>query len=142
MEEVQSQGLARSIGVSNYLQEHLEWILETAKTRPAVNQIEFHPYLQHEGLLDFHRSQGIATEAYGPLTPVTKGSPGPCDEILASLAKKYAVNASEVLLRWCIDQDVVPVTTSGKEQRLSDYLRVMTFKLTPKEISQVSLGEH
>jgi diketogulonate reductase-like aldo/keto reductase len=81
--------------------------------------------------------QGIATAAYGPLTPVTKGEGGPAEEILNGLAKKYAVNPAEILLRYCIDQDIVPITTSGKEQRLSDYLRAMTFKLTPAEIKQV-----
>ena len=60
------------------------------------------------------------------------------DDYLNSLAKKYAVNPGEICLRWCIDQDIVAITTSGKEQRLSDYLRAMTFKLTPKEIQQVS----
>lgn len=89
--------------------------------------------------------QGIATEAYGPLTPITKAAPGPVDDVLNALAKKYAVNPGEICLRWCIDQDVVPITTSAKEQRLSDYLRAMTFKLTPKEIQQASQrddGEH
>jgi diketogulonate reductase-like aldo/keto reductase len=68
---------------------------------------------------------------------VTKGEGGPAEEILNGLAKKYAVNPAEILLRYCIDQDIVPITTSGKEQRLSDYLRAMTFKLTPAEIKQV-----
>jgi len=81
--------------------------------------------------------QGIATEAYGPLTAITKAAGGPVDDILNSLARKYAVNPGEICLRWCIDQDVVPITTSSKEQRLSDYLRAMTFKLTPKEVNQV-----
>lgn len=61
------------------------------------------------------------------------------DEILSRLAKKYAVNEGEICLRWCVDQDIVPVTTSSREQRLSDYLRAMTFKLTPKEVKMVSL---
>ena len=82
--------------------------------------------------------QGIATSAYGPLTAITKGAGGPADDILQGLAKKYAVSTGEISLRWCIDQDIVAITTSGKEQRLSDYLRAMTFKLTPKEIEQVS----
>lgn len=82
--------------------------------------------------------QGIATAAYGPLTAVTKGAGGPADEILEKLAKKYAVSPGEISLRYCIDQDIVPITTSGKEQRMSDYLRAMTFKLTPAEIKQVS----
>ena len=83
--------------------------------------------------------QGIATSAYAPLTAVTKGAGGPVDDVLNTCAKKYAVNPSEICLRWCIDQDIVPITTSGKEQRLSDYLRAMTFKLTPAEIKKVSI---
>lgn len=55
MEELKAAGLVRSIGVSNYLPEHLDWILETATTPPSINQIEFHPYLQHAGLIDYHK---------------------------------------------------------------------------------------
>jgi hypothetical protein len=84
------------------------------------------------------QQQGIALSAYGPQTPVTKCPGGPIDAVLAKLTKKYAVNAGEILLRWCIEQDVVAVTTSSKEQRLSDYLRAMTFKLTPAEVKMVS----
>ncbi|CAK3804355.1 NAD NADP-dependent indole-3-acetaldehyde reductase [Lecanosticta acicola] len=138
MEEVKEMGLAKSIGVSNYLPEHLEMILENCKVPPAINQIEFHPYLQHPELLKYHKEKGIATSAYGPLTAVTKAAGGPVDDYLNSLAKKYAVNPGEICLRWCIDQDIVAITTSSKEQRLSDYLRAMTFKLTPKEIAQIN----
>lgn len=103
---------------------------------------QFNPYLQHPGLIQYHKDHNIATAAYGPLIPITKAAPGPIDEYLASLAKKYAVNPPEILLRWCIDQDVVPVTTSSKEQRMSDYLRCCTFKLTPKELEEIkALGE-
>ncbi|TKA64603.1 hypothetical protein B0A49_10063 [Cryomyces minteri] len=142
MEQVQAAGLAKSIGVSNYLPEHLSAIMETARVPPAINQIEFHPYLQHPQLLEFHKKHGIATSAYGPLTAVTKAKPGPVDDYMAALAKKYGVSEGEVALRWCIDQDIVTITTSGKEQRMSDYLRCATFKLTPKEISEIlKLGE-
>lgn len=138
MEELKAAGLARSIGVSNYLPEHLDWLLETATTPPSINQIEFHPYLQHAGLIDYHKKHNIALSAYGPQTPVTKATGGPVDDILAQLAKKYAVNPGEICLRWCIDQDVVAITTSSKEQRLSDYLRAMTFKLTPAEVKLIN----
>ncbi|GME56655.1 Aldo-keto reductase [Neofusicoccum parvum] len=142
MEEVQAAGLARSIGVSNYLPQHLEATLKTAKVVPAINQIEFHPYLQHAKLLDFHKQHGIATQAYGPLSAATKAKPGPIDDFSAALAKKYAVSEGEIALRWCIDQDIIPITTSSKEQRLSDYLRAATFKLTPAEIKGLKeLGE-
>lgn len=57
MEELKAAGLARSIGVSNYLPEHLDWLLETASTPPSINQIEFHPYLQHEALIKYHKEK-------------------------------------------------------------------------------------
>jgi len=57
MEDLKAQGLTKSIGVSNYLPEHLEWIMETAKVPPAINQIEFHPYLQHVDLLKYHKQK-------------------------------------------------------------------------------------
>jgi diketogulonate reductase-like aldo/keto reductase len=142
MEAVQASGLAKSIGVSNYLPSHLTAILKTAKVKPVCNQIEFHPYLQRPELLEFHKQNGIATTAYAPLTAATKAKPGPLDDYVERLTKKYAVSENEIYLRWCIDQDIVPITTSGKEQRLSDYLRAITFKLTPKEIKEINeLGQ-
>ena len=138
MEAVKESGKAKSIGVSNYLRPHLEATLRTAKYVPVMNQIEYHPYLQHGDLLAWHKNQNIAVAAYGPLVPVVKAPHGPLEPVLAKLARKYAVGPGEVLLRWCIDQGVVPVTTSAKEQRLSDYLRCITFKLTPMEVEEIS----
>lgn len=138
MEQVAAAGKAKSIGVSNFLKEHLDAILETAKVRPAINQIEFHPYLQHGDLLAYHRNKDIRVSAYGPLTPIVRAKGGPVDGVLNSLAKKYAVNPGEILLRWCIDQKVLPITTSSNEQRMSDYLRIFTFELTPKEVNEIS----
>ena len=138
METVKASGKARSIGVSNYLIPHLEATLKIAKTPPSINQIEYHPYLQHGPLIAFHKEKHIALSAYGPLTAVTKAKPGPVDPLMAELAKKYYVSENEIALRWCIDQEVVAITTSGKEQRMSDYLRAMTFSLTPKEVQQVA----
>ena len=137
MEDVKASGKAKSIGVSNYLEKHLRATLATAKVRPSINQIEYHPYLQHEALIPYHQSQNIAVSAYAPLTAVTKAKPGPCDDLLAFLAKKYYVSDGEIALRWCIDQNVVPITTSGKEERLSDYLRCLAFSLTPKEVQDL-----
>ncbi|CAG8887744.1 unnamed protein product [Penicillium nalgiovense] len=126
MEQVKASGKARSIGVSNFLQSDLETILETAKVVPSVNQIEFHPYLQHGNLVPYQESKGIKT----------------VNPLLSSLATKYAVSQTEILLRWIIDRGCVAITTSGKESRLSSYLRTFTFKLTPQEIDEISkVGE-
>ncbi|KAG8526213.1 uncharacterized protein KY384_000206 [Bacidia gigantensis] len=136
METVKASGKAKSIGVSNYLIPQLEATLKVATTPPSINQIEYHPYLQHGPLIPYHKEHGIATAAYAPLAAVTKAKPGPLDALSAVLAKKYFVSEGEIALRWCIDQGVVTVTTSGKEQRLSDYLRSMTFSLTPREVTE------
>ena len=136
MEEVKKAGKAKSIGVSNYLQSHLETILKVATIVPSINQIEYHPYLQHANLVPWCHSKGIAVSAYGANTPV-RVKHAPVDELLAGLAKKYAVNEAEICMRWCIDQDIIAITTSSKEQRMSDYLRVATFKLTPKEVQDL-----
>ncbi|KAK0634532.1 NADP-dependent oxidoreductase domain-containing protein [Bombardia bombarda] len=145
MEAIHQSGRARSIGVSNYLQEHLEPVLATARTPPAVNQIEYHPYLQHGAtattgdLVEYHRANNIALEAYGPLTAITKAAGGPVDEIYADLAKKYGVSPAEVALRWCLDQGIVALTTSGNEQRLQTYVhKLPLFKLTPSEVERIS----
>ena len=140
VEALKDSGRAKSIGVSNYLREHLDAILETAKHKPAVNQIEFHPYLQHEGgLLDYHKEKGITVEAYSPLTAVTKAKGGPVDEVYEKLAKKYGVTAGDVALRWVLDQGVVALTTSKSEERLKGWLGgLWGFELSKDEVDEIS----
>lgn len=139
MEAIKASGRARSIGVSNFLQKHLEVLLQTAKVPPAVNQIEFHPYLQHGDLLRFHRERAIAVSAYAGLTPVTRARPGPLDDVYPGLARKYGVSEGEVALRWILDQGVIAITTSAKEERLKSYItKLPAIKLTPKEVQLIS----
>jgi diketogulonate reductase-like aldo/keto reductase len=138
MEKVLAAGKAKAIGVSNFMKPHIEALLATAKVRPAMNQIEYHPYLQHGDLIPYLKNKNIRVAAYGPLIPIVKKAGGPLDDKLNELARKYAVNPGEILLRWSIDVGAVPITTTSKEQRMSDMLRVFTFKLTPKEVEDIS----
>ncbi|AEO61775.1 hypothetical protein MYCTH_2141012 [Thermothelomyces thermophilus ATCC 42464] len=141
MEALKDSGRARSIGVSNYLPEHLEATLQTARYPPAVNQIEYHPYLQHEDgdLLGYLRDKGIAIVAYSPLTAITRAPGGPVDAVYDRLARKYGVTPGEIGLRWCLDQGIVTLTTSAKEERLKDWKqRLPLFKLTPKEVEEIA----
>jgi diketogulonate reductase-like aldo/keto reductase len=137
MEQLQASGKTRSIGVSNYVQKHLETTLAVATVVPAVNQIEYNPYLQHGKLLDFHKSKGIVTAAYAAVTPVTCAKGGPLDDLLPGLAKKYYVTDSEICLRYVLEKDAIAITTSSKEQRMSDYMRATAFKMTPKEVQDM-----
>lgn len=145
MEAIQASGRARSIGVSNYIQEHLDPILETAKVLPAINQIEYHPYLQHvtqdgsQDLLAYHREKGIAVSGYGGLSAITRAAPGPVDSAYEELAEKYGVTTGDVALRWTIDTGVVAITTSSREDRLQHYLATLpSFELTAEEVKTIS----
>ena len=140
MEAVKLSGKARSIGVSNYEESHLATTLATAKVAPSVNQLEFHPYLQHGDLLPFSRDHGggIATAAYGALHPVTHNIAGPLDQTLERLSVKYGVSIGLICLRWCIAQNVIVITTSQKPERMAEYLHVFDFKLTSEEVQEIS----
>lgn len=138
MEAVQAAGKTRSIGVSNFEASDLEIILQTAKVTPAINQIEFHPYAQHRETVSLCRAKGIAVSAYSPLAAVTAARPGPADAAYAELAAKYGVTEGEVALRWCLDQDVVAITTSKKAERLRSIMaNTLRFKLEADEVEKL-----
>ncbi|KAH7324169.1 NADP-dependent oxidoreductase domain-containing protein [Stachybotrys elegans] len=139
MESCVQQGLARAIGVSNFLIPHIETVLKTATIKPAVNQLELHPYLQREDLRAYLRTKGIQATAYAPLTPLTKAKPGPIDEPCERLAKKYGVEDSAILLRWLLDQEIPVITTSSNKTRLTKYLDVATkLKLAADEVNELT----
>ncbi|KAF8863772.1 putative ketoreductase [Acephala macrosclerotiorum] len=128
MEAVQNSGKAKAIGVSNHLRQHLEYILEIATIKPVINQLEYNPYLQREGIVEWAKERGIVTAAYGPLSPVTKARPGPLDPVLERLAKKYGT----------MQMGVVAVTTSGKRERLAGYLEAASFELSQGEVDEIT----
>ncbi|KAL4954165.1 NADP-dependent oxidoreductase domain-containing protein [Aspergillus filifer] len=138
MERLKESGKARAIGVSNFLENHLETVSQSAKIQPAIKQIEYHPYLQHGVLVPYHEKKGIKVASYGPLTPATRAKGGPLDPLMSKLAGKYGVGEGEVLLRWSLDRGAVSITTSGKESRLNTYLDVLKFRLTPEEVDEIS----
>ncbi|KAI1332396.1 Aldo/keto reductase [Xylariaceae sp. FL0255] len=139
MEALLATGKVKSIGVSNFKVSDLENLLKTAKVVPAVNQIEFHPYNQQRDVIAFCRKHGIAISAYSSLSALTQGRPGPADEVYASLAEKYGVSESDIGLRWCIDQDVVAITTSKKADRLQGFLnKMLGFKLDAQDIEKLN----
>ena len=139
MEAVQRSGKAKSIGVSNFLVEHLEAVLEIAEIVPAINQLEYHPYLQREKVASFAKSKGITIAAFGPLSPIRKAKGGPLDPVLERLAKKYGVSEEAVALRWTIQTGAVAVTTSRKKERLQGYLGVLDFELSEGEVEEMTM---
>ena len=125
--------LTASIGVSNFRPQDLKAVLEVAKYKPVVNQLEYHPMvLTHlDPVLKIQEEHGILTEAYGPLSPILRHSTGggPLKPILQKIAHRVSsatgreVDSAAVLLLWTRAKGVVAVTASGNEgriQKLSD----------------------
>lgn len=146
MEDVKKSGKAKSIGVSNFQRPHLETILDGAEVIPTVNQIEFHLYLRRSnGYIPWMKEQGIEVSAFKGLAPLTVAKGGPLDQILTDVAQKHNTDATSVLLKWHMSQNVVPVTTTSKGGRMRHYLQAIQLNLSAEEqeeITQVGLKHH
>lgn len=134
MEQIAASGRARTIGVSNHLLPHLQELLAASKIVPAVNQIEFHPYLQSRPLVDFCRSNQIQIEAWSPL-----GHGGPLlqDATLAEIARRHRKTVAQVILRWDLQKRVVTIPKSVHPQRIVENAQVFDFTLSPTDVAAI-----
>jgi len=138
MQDIHKQGLAKSIGVSNFLISDLQE-LESAAITPAVNQILLHPYVykQTKPLLDYCAQKGIVIEAYSPLIPLTAYPGGPVDKPVYAIAKRLDVAPEQVLLAWIKAKGAIILTTSSKKERLERYQGVADIDLTDDDITAI-----
>jgi diketogulonate reductase-like aldo/keto reductase len=122
MESLVATGLVRHIGVSNFRVKDIEELLTFATIKPFCNQIEWNPYLPQPQIVDCCKQNGILVTAYSPLGPLNLWPGGPLDEILQSLASKYNASTSSILLRYTQQKGILPITTSSKKDRLTEYV--------------------
>lgn len=139
MEALKDQGLAKSIGVSNFEVIHLEILLASAKIKPVANQILLHPYVyaKQAPLLEYCATNNIAVEAYSVLIPVTSLPGGSVDGPVKSIADRLGASADQVLLAWAKAKGAVVVTMSSKKYRLEGYLAAGDLVLTPDDIARI-----
>ncbi|KAJ7453143.1 NADP-dependent oxidoreductase domain-containing protein [Mycena latifolia] len=125
-EAIQKDGLAKSIGVSNFTLEQLQKLVKSALVWPAVDQIELHPYnyAANKSLLEWSAQHGIVIEAYSSLSSITKFPGGPVDAPVAAAAARLGISATQVLLSWVRAKGAVIVTTSSNKGRLEEYMAV------------------
>jgi diketogulonate reductase-like aldo/keto reductase len=129
-----SDGLARSVGVCNFTEEHLTNVIELSFFVPAVNQIELHPLLNQAELRAVHAERGIATEAYSPL-----GVGNLLDSrAVAAVAAAQERTPAQVLIRWNIQLGNVVIPRSSSPERISENLNVFDFELTEDEMASLS----
>lgn len=133
MEELQSEGKIKSIGVSNFWHEHLEELFQTANVIPAVNQIEFHPGYWQPELTEFCKMQGIAVEAWSPLARGKVFG----NKILEAIANKHNKSVSQICLRWVIQHDVIVISKSNTTKRIAENIDLFDFELTKEEMEQI-----
>jgi len=141
LETLLSDGRVRSIGVSNFMPEHLSDLLEHTEVVPAVNQIEVHPYFQQKQLQTLDRERGILTQAWSPIGGITsyrESSRRSFDEpVLLSIGERYGKSAAQVMLRWHIQKGIQVIPKSTKPERIAENFDVFDFELTGDELAQI-----
>ncbi|WP_421802151.1 aldo/keto reductase [Flagellimonas sp.] len=130
LEKLYKEKRVRAIGVSNFLQHHLEDLLTSAEIVPMVNQMEFHPYLVQQDLIDFCKSKGIQYEAWSPLM---QGNIFDLD-IMKNLASKYNKTIAQVVLRWDLQKGVVTIPKSSKKERIIANSDLFDFELSEEDV--------
>lgn len=123
----------RAIGVSNFKQHHLELLMDS-EVKPMVNQIEYHIGQTQTETVDFCKKNNIVIEAWGPL------GRGKCltDERIVALANKYGVSAAQLLIRWCLQNGILPLPKSQTEQRVKDNLQVFGFEISTADMQYLN----
>ena len=133
MEELVKEGKIKNIGVSNFWPEHLEPLLKTAKIKPVINQIEFHPGYWQPEVTNYCKQHDILVEAWSPLA---RGKVFENDEIKA-IAKKHQKSVAQICLRWILEHEVLVIPKSSTPERIEDNFNVFDFQLSAEEIKTI-----
>eukprot|EP00644_Phytophthora_capsici_P012030 jgi/Phyca11/505292/fgenesh2_kg.PHYCAscaffold_12_\ len=120
LEELQEQGLLKDIGVSNFGEAHLDKLMKTAKVKPAVNQVELHPWLARSSLVEYSKEHGILLEAYSPL------------------AKAVGATPAQVLVAFSLANGFITLPKSVNPERQKLNLEAVNVKLTPEHVAKLA----
>ncbi|MDC6350566.1 aldo/keto reductase [Zeaxanthinibacter sp. PT1] len=133
LEKLYADKKVRAIGVSNFLQHHLEDLMDSADIVPMVNQMEFHPYLVQQELIDFCNKHKIQYEAWSPMM---QGNIFEKEEF-AVLADKYNKTIAQVVLRWDLQKGVITIPKSTKKDRIIANAQLFDFELSPEDMEKL-----
>lgn len=135
MEEIYSSGRAKSIGVSNFTITDLQTLLPQAQILPAVNQIQLQPFLytKQKQLMKLCQELGIVIEAYSPLSHGVKLQ----DKSIVELAHKYHKTPAQILLRWSVQHDAVPIPKTSNPDRLIENIDIFDFEISTEDMGRL-----
>ncbi|RYU12816.1 aldo/keto reductase [Nocardioides iriomotensis] len=133
--DLQKAGLVRSVGVSNFTEEHLARIIEATGVTPAVNQVELHPYFPQVEARAVHERLGVRTEAWSPMgkRQAPFGEPA-----VAGAAERHGVTPGQVILRWHVQLGSLPIPKSATPERQRQNLDLDGFELTDDEVAAIT----
>lgn len=148
MEGLVGKGLAKSIGISNFQAQLVYDLLRYAKIRPATLQIEHHPFLVQQELLNLAKQEGIAVTAYSSFGPASfvefnmqhavKLTPLIEDATIKSIATKYGRDPSQVLLRWATQRGLAIIPKSTRKDLMASNLASLEFDLSEEDIATIT----
>jgi diketogulonate reductase-like aldo/keto reductase len=131
MERARERGYARSIGVSNYGVSELDELLSVAEIPPVVNQVQFSPFKHRRKLLEACEERNVTLEAYSPLGTGRHLS----DARVRQIAKRAGRTPPQVLLRWCVQRDLVVIAKSTHRDRLEEDAQIFDFTLPDEDLA-------
>ena len=133
--DAQKWGLVRSIGVSNFLPEHIDRLIDETGVTPAVNQVELHPYFSQAPQREYDADHHIATEAWSPLG---RASSVLQDSTIKKIADAHKKSVGQIILRWETQIGVMPIPKSSSTVRQRENLHIFDFELTPEEMEAIT----
>lgn len=125
-------GLIRSIGVSNFLPEHMERLEQETGVLPSINQVELHPFFNQEEQRKWHEEHGVATESWSPLA---RASEILTNGTIKAIADKHNRTISQVVLRWHYQHNTVPIPKSASPQRQLENISIFNFALDDDDVT-------
>ena len=134
MEKLKNEGLVRSIGVCNFHPHHVDEILKVAEHKPVLNQVELHPWLTQDKVLEYDNSHSILTQAWSPLA---RGKILE-EDMLAELARSHGKSVAQIVLRWHIQRGVAVIPKSNSMDRITENMNVFDFELSEQEMVSIS----
>lgn len=133
--QAQKFGLVKSIGVCNFLPEHIERLKKETDILPVVNQVELHPYFNQQELREYNNTQNILTQAWSPLG---RASALLKDPVLVELAKKYHKNIGQLVLKWEISLGVLPIPKASSYARQKGNLDLFDFEISSSDMQRIN----
>ena len=133
MEELYNQKKIRALGLSNFLPYHAENIIKNAKIMPAVAQLEFHPGHTQTFALNYYRERNILVQAWSPIARGRVLNDG----LIIELSKKYNVTPVQICLRFCIQENVMPLPKASSLERMKENLEAFNFEISSEDISRL-----